>query len=175
VRARYRHTAASRNENASQLHVVPLGTIYLQRQQKREQKLAVSLFMMSTLSLITCLPYNIFRIMYFQNSYYELYDEVPDTMTLLVIILYTNSLINPIVYLFKLRNFRKAFSKFVFKCWRYRPFIHPSNNNNNIPRQPVPAVIELGHMPTDLEKKTRMKDSRLLNYNNELSFYTELR
>jgi hypothetical protein len=117
----------------------------LQRQQKRERELAGTLFMMSVLSLITCLPYNIFRIIYIHKSRFEVYDEFPSTFSSVLFIQFTNMLINPIVYLFRIRNFRKAFFKFVFKCSRHRPSIHPLNNNNNIPRQPVPAVIELGH------------------------------
>ncbi|XP_031564456.1 histamine H2 receptor-like [Actinia tenebrosa] len=91
-------------------------TAAIQIRQKREQHLAMTLFIVCVLSLITWLPYLsiLIRISLFGYDHDSLY-RIFKTTTLIQNL---NSLINPIIYVFRMRDFRKALSRLIISCSR---------------------------------------------------------
>jgi hypothetical protein len=51
-----------------------------------------------------------------------------------------NSLINPIIYVFRMRDFRKALSQLIFKCSRERQRNQPIGHHGNERRQHEPPI-----------------------------------
>lgn len=94
---------------------------------KRERHIAKTLFFVTILSLSTWLPYIIFELV--QLSYpHRSFGMV--TRIVIELIQLFNSLINPIVCLFRMKDFRKSFGKLICKCVHERQRIHPSSNIN---------------------------------------------
>ena len=99
------------------------------RRQKREKHLAMTLFIVTVLSLMTWLPFII-------NHEIELVASlrpgpVQHNIELLTeIVQLTNSLINPIVYVFRMKEFREALFHMLFRCSRVQQRrIYPSGGN----------------------------------------------
>ena len=101
----------------------------IQRTQKQEKQLAMTLFIATVLSLMTWLPFII-------NHEFELSSSLPpgpvqhNFELLTELIQLTNSLINPIVYIFRMKEFREALLQLLFKCSRVRQRIYPSCNHH---------------------------------------------
>lgn len=101
----------------------------IRRRQKREKHLAMTLFIVTILSLMTWLPFII-------NHEIELVASLTPgpaqhNIELLVeIVQLTNSLINPIVYVFRMKEFREALVHLLLRCSRVQPRrICPSLSN----------------------------------------------
>lgn len=88
----------------------------IQGTQKRERHLAMTMFLVTTLSLLTWLPYLAIQV----------YSKVSLSCVSFRIFLFTilvqffNSIINPIVYVLRMRDFRKALISLVFRCSRHQ-------------------------------------------------------
>jgi ABC-type Fe3+ transport system permease subunit len=87
----------------------------MQRAQKRERQLAMTLFIVTLLSVAAWLPFIIFQIPATEVIYIS-----ANLWYFIVLLQYTNSLINPVVYVFRMRDFRKALFQMMFKCSRDR-------------------------------------------------------
>lgn len=92
-------------------------SIQVQR-QRRERNLAITLFIMTIISLLTWLPYLSVRVLYLQYSIYEILRICPNTFALVLLIQFTNSLINPCVYLIRMKDFRKELFSLLCPCKR---------------------------------------------------------
>ncbi|XP_031567185.1 adenosine receptor A2b-like isoform X1 [Actinia tenebrosa] len=90
--------------------------------QKRERHIAKTLFFVTTLSLSTWLPYIIFELVQLSHPNRSFGIVSRNVIELIQL---SNSLINPIVCLFRMKDFRKAFSKLICKCFHKRQRIHP--------------------------------------------------
>jgi hypothetical protein len=105
----------------------------------------MTLFIVTVLSLITWLPYIITIILTTLNSSYVLSYNIG--FQLIDLIHLTNSLINPIIYVFRMRDFRKALAQLIFKCshdrHRTHPIGHHGHHGHHGREQPP---IELGVM-----------------------------
>jgi hypothetical protein len=103
-------------------------TAAIQIRQKREQHLAMTLFIVTVLSLITWLPYIIVQFLL------KLYksNAIPFNLEELIYLMQrTNSLLNPIIYVLRMRDFRKALSQLFFKCSRDQQCIYPIGHQGN--------------------------------------------
>nr|pir G-protein-coupled receptor - sea anemones, actinians [Actiniaria]AAK31203.1 G protein-coupled receptor [Actinia sp. UST-01] len=72
-------------------------TIQMQ-QQRREKSLAITLFIMTMISLLTWIPYLSVRVSYLQYRIYEILGIIPNTFGFVLLIQLTTSLINPFAY-----------------------------------------------------------------------------
>ncbi|KAK3740100.1 hypothetical protein QZH41_002816 [Actinostola sp. cb2023] len=87
----------------------------IQRRERQEKHLAITLLIATILSLITWLPFII-------NHEVDIASRMPPGPArfhielLTELIQLTNSLVNPIVYLFRMKEYRKALFQFLFKC-----------------------------------------------------------
>ncbi|XP_031567210.1 cannabinoid receptor type 1A-like [Actinia tenebrosa] len=91
-------------------------TSFSQRRQIQEKKLAKTLFIATALSIITCMPYVAYRFSYLHMNQDTLLLTHPNVYSLMYIFQRMNSVVNPIVYLFRMRDFRKALFQVVFRC-----------------------------------------------------------
>jgi hypothetical protein len=99
--------------------------------------MAVTLFIVTILSLMTLLPFFGY-ILTIDAIRQSIPDNVSQFTSLLQI---TNSLINPVVYVFRMRDFRKALFRLVCKCSRDRQhLIHPIGNHGDPVRVAQPAM-----------------------------------
>ena len=76
----------------------------------RQRKLTVTLFIMTIVSLLTCLPYAVYIFLNFQSSimkFLSFQEEIRLKFSLIILFL-MNSLVNPIVYTIRIPEFRKA-------------------------------------------------------------------
>ena len=119
---------------AQRLQPNPLQAAIQRTTQKRERHLAMTLFIVTLLSLATSSPIAI-QAFIVNFNYHVFYFSW--------LIQLTNSLINPIVYVFRMRDFRKALSRLIFKCSRNQQLLHPIGNHGDGARITEPA-IELG-------------------------------
>ncbi|XP_031554728.1 trace amine-associated receptor 9-like [Actinia tenebrosa] len=102
-------------------------TAAIQIRQKREHHLAMTLFIATVLSLITWLPFVAGRITEKITT-----NRISYTVRfILILIQRTNSLINPIIYVFGMGDFRKALTRLIFKCSREQRQIHAIGNHGN--------------------------------------------
>ena len=90
------------------------------RQMKQSRKLTETLFLVTALSVITCLPYAI--SIAFQNFLQHLYSF---RAQITIALQYANSFLNPVVYCFKMPEFKASLRKLL--C-RYRPLERRSFN-----------------------------------------------
>jgi hypothetical protein len=114
-------------------------TVAIQIRQKREQHLAITLFIVTVLSLITWLPY----IIVLTSGLHEWFVISYTVNRLVTFVRHTNSVINPIVYVFRMRDFRRALSQLMLKCSRDRQRAHPIGHHGNQVVEHQPAEIEL--------------------------------
>jgi hypothetical protein len=117
-------------------------TAAIQIRQKREQHLAMTLFVVTVLSLITWLPNTVAYIININTSISYVISS--NVLQLVELIQRTNSLINPIIYVFRMRDFRKALSQLIFKCSRDQQHTRPIGHHGNHCREQPP--LELGVM-----------------------------
>ena len=87
----------------------------------RQRKLTVTLFIMTIVSLLMCLPYAVFIFLRFLTGIGKLLLSFPELDVRLrfslIILNFMNSLVNPIVYTMRMPEFRKALL-LLFKCQR---------------------------------------------------------
>ena len=78
----------------------------------KQRKLTVTLFIMTIVSLLMCLPYTVLIFVRFQTGIGELLLSFPELegrlRFSLIILNFMNSLVNPIVYTIRIPEFRKA-------------------------------------------------------------------
>ena len=112
----------------------------LRRTRKQEQHLGMTLFIVTILSLIAWLPMITLTFLYVQRAVIMKLSFAGYKMIFLVHL--TNSLINPIVYVIRMKDFRKAIVQMVFRCSRasQRPLVVRYCKNGEI-KDPV---VELG-------------------------------
>jgi len=85
------------------------------RRERQEKHLAITLLIVTILSLITWLPFII-------NHEVDIASRIPPGPAryhielLTELIQLSNSLVNPIVYLFRMKDYRKALFQFLFQC-----------------------------------------------------------
>jgi hypothetical protein len=109
--------------------------------QRREQYLAMTLFIVTLLSLITWLPFNIYLIIIWLTRNVSPYNVI----RLVNLLQLTNSIINPIIYVFRMRDFRKALSQLLFRCSRDRPqpIHHIAHHGNQCREQQPPTELHV--------------------------------
>ena len=95
-----------------------------QRQIKQNRKLTKTLCLVTALSVITCLPYGI--SIAFQDFLQHLYSF---RAQITVALQYANSFLNPVVYCFKMPEFKASLRKLF--CRYRRPLELPSFNTEN--------------------------------------------
>ena len=95
-----------------------------QRQIKQNRKLTKTLCLVTALSVITCLPYAI--SIAFQDFLQHLYSF---RAQITVALQYANSFLNPVVYCFKMPEFKASLRKLFCRC--RRPLELPSFNTEN--------------------------------------------
>lgn len=81
------------------------------RQMKQSRKLTKTLFLVTALSIITCLPYGI--SIAFQNFLQHLYSF---RVQITIAVQYANSFLNPVVYCFKMPEFKASLRKLLCRC-----------------------------------------------------------
>lgn len=99
--------------------------------QARERQLAITVFLVSLLSMTTWIPSIVFHAIYrTQTSGFNL-----DLQLAIYLIHSTNSLINPVIYVFRMRDFRKALGKLFMSCMADHSIAPPTSpgaeSNNN--------------------------------------------
>lgn len=83
----------------------------------KEKELAVTLFIVAAISLASWVPYSVVEIINFTKN-----DILPFNVLYTAIVLANlNSLVNPIVYVFRMQSFRCALMKLMVKCSRDQP------------------------------------------------------
>jgi hypothetical protein len=92
----------------------------------RERHLAMTLFIVTVLSLLTWLPFLLVRVLNpVRYNFYGRLRVLTRSYSVVFLFQSSNSLINPIVYLFRMRDLRNALFKLVCKCSQQR--VHPLN------------------------------------------------
>lgn len=81
------------------------------RQMKQSRKLTKTLFLVTALSIITCLPYGI--SITFQNFLQHLYSF---RVQITIAVQYANSFLNPVVYCFKMPEFKESLRRLLCRC-----------------------------------------------------------
>ena len=81
------------------------------RQMKQSRKLTKTLFLVTALSVITCLPYGI--SIAFPNFLQHLYSF---RAQITIALQYSNSFLNPVVYCFKMPEFKASLRKLLCHC-----------------------------------------------------------
>ncbi|XP_031567180.1 cannabinoid receptor 1-like [Actinia tenebrosa] len=89
----------------------------IQGTQKRERHLAMTMFLVTILTLITWLPYLVIQV----YSYVSLSCISFHIFLLTILVQFSNSIINPIVYVLRMHDFRRGLIALVFRCSRYQP------------------------------------------------------
>jgi MFS family permease len=84
---------------------------------RKEKELAATLFIVAVISLASWVPYAVVEIINFQQKIVLSFNVLYTTILLANL----NSLINPIVYVFRMQSFRSALIKLISKCSRHRP------------------------------------------------------
>lgn len=116
-------------KQAKRLQTNQQQTAVIRIRQKREHHLAMTLLIVTVVSLIAWLPYTSVIIRTFVvTTSDEFYYSTTFHMTLLIQNI--NSLINPIIYVFRMRDFRRALLRLVLKCSRDQQ-IHPIGHHGN--------------------------------------------
>jgi hypothetical protein len=93
----------------------------IRRTQKRERHLVMTMFLVTILSLLTWLPYIVVEIFIASSL-----SCVSVNMTLFTMMVqFTNSIINPIVYVLRMQDFGKGLIALVFRCSRHQRPVHP--------------------------------------------------
>ncbi|XP_031567179.1 alpha-1B adrenergic receptor-like [Actinia tenebrosa] len=115
----------------------------------RERQLAITLFIVTLLSTLTWVPYIGMRIFYpVTYTFYDRLKVLPRGFSVIYAFQCSNSLINPIVYLFRMRDFRNALFRLLFRCSKGPPrHINPlSSYTFVVPRQGIPPLeLELSN------------------------------
>lgn len=84
-----------------------------------EKKLAVTLFIVTAVFIVTWLPFQIINVIVFRCRKYRIFCIPPINLIYFCKLLnYSNSLINPVVYSLRLPDFRVALKKIIFKKLR---------------------------------------------------------
>jgi hypothetical protein len=118
--------------------------------ETRTRSLAKMLLVVTVLSLMTWLPYLIVRILLpLKVVFQDLVHQHPVIFTVVYIFQCSNSLINPVIYVFRMKDFRKGFFYLMFKCSRDQQEINPIGYHGNLQRQPEPALELDGRYPRD--------------------------
>ncbi|XP_031567181.1 adenosine receptor A3-like [Actinia tenebrosa] len=110
----------------------------IHRIQRRERELAKTLFIVTVISLLTWLPY---IIMYILPQ--RIYHDLPFNVRFLFAwIQPVNSLVNPMLYVLRLKDFRKAFFQLLTKCSSVRAVGFPEDALHHEPAIALAIVSE---------------------------------
>ena len=82
---------------------------------RRQRKLTVTLFIMTIVSLLMWLPYLIFTFVILTGRHSLSFQQMMRARFCLLLLFYTNSFVNPIIYTIRIPEFRKALIA-LFKC-----------------------------------------------------------
>ena len=94
------------------------------RSMEQDRKLAKTLFVVTALSIVTCLPFGITAAFgEFREHWYSFRVQI------VVVVQQANSFLNPIVYCFKMPEFKESLNKLLCRCWRKR---HSGNSNGTL-------------------------------------------
>lgn len=105
------------------------------RTQKYERDLAMTLFIFTVVSLLTWLPYLTVRVMFLVNhTSFDLSSSLPSNVSIVFLIQWLNSLINPVIYVYRMRDFRKAFFQLVLRCSRDRANVNAIGSHGDMMR-----------------------------------------
>jgi hypothetical protein len=97
-----------------------------QRLPRRERGLVMTLFIVTVASIVAWIPLAMVHFLQFSSivAYF------PNQLYLACFSLaLSNSLINPIIYVFRMKDFRKAFLKLILTCSRHRPTLVVPHQN----------------------------------------------
>jgi hypothetical protein len=114
----------------------------IQKAQKRERDLAMTLFIVTIISLLTWLPYLTVRVLYLMKyDSFDLSSSLPSLVSVVFLIQWLNSLINPVIYVYRMKDFRKAFCLLFFRCSRDWNHVHPIGNHGDLKLQGVRSCV----------------------------------
>ena len=91
----------------------------------RQRKLTVTLLIMTIVSLLFWLPYLIFRFVILTGKHSLSFQQMMRVRFFLLLLFYTNSFVNPIIYTIRIREFRKALMA-LFSCQKRQNTVFPS-------------------------------------------------
>lgn len=120
--------------------------------QARERQLAITVFLVSSLSVTTWIPSIIFHAIYkTQTTGFNI-----DLQLAIYLIHSANSFVNPVIYVFRMRDFRKALCKLFMSCEADNSIIAPPTspgnaecNNNQESAEPNKAVLNFDNIVFD--------------------------
>ncbi|XP_031563996.1 LOW QUALITY PROTEIN: cysteinyl leukotriene receptor 2-like [Actinia tenebrosa] len=96
------------------------------RTQRLERNLAMTLFIVTFVSLLTWLPYLTVRVIFLMNyTSFDLSRSLPSMISIVFLIQCLNSLVNPVIYVYRMKDFRKAFFQLILRCSRDRASVPP--------------------------------------------------
>lgn len=121
-------------DKAQRQHQLP--GVVMQRARK-ERHLAKTLFIVTAVSLTAWIPYATVRFIYsFLIPFIDLFKIIPNIISATLFINLANSLINPVIYVFRIKDIRKAMFSLVCsrsRCARKVDPMSASTSNNNQP------------------------------------------
>ncbi|XP_078361414.1 histamine H2 receptor-like [Oculina patagonica] len=96
------------------------------RQMEQSRKLTRTLFVMTALSIITCLPYGIILVFkdFIQNAFSV-------SGQIIIATQYANSFLNPVVYCFKMPEFKESLRKLFCRCAIRRPLFNENESETS--------------------------------------------
>ncbi|XP_078364212.1 beta-2 adrenergic receptor-like [Oculina patagonica] len=90
---------------------------------RTERKLSMTLFMVTGVSILTILPWTVYKLM--PHDIMEKWDNESsvEIHEVLAVIYYANSIVNPLVYTIRMREFRKAIGNLVLRQSQDEPLL----------------------------------------------------
>jgi len=98
-----------------------LSNMDAQAAQLRERNMAYTAMIVTLCSLLTWLPLGLIVVVHYRTNVHVTVEISFCTIVVQV----SNSFLNPVIYAFRMRHFRKALLKLLYSCVRYR--INPMN------------------------------------------------
>lgn len=95
---------------------------------KREKELAMTLFIVAAISLLSWVPFAVVQVINFRNNI----SLSLSTIYTSIAVAYANSFVNPIVYVFRMQAFRSALVQLITKCSRDRFRRKSSSNSHSV-------------------------------------------
>lgn len=92
----------------------------IQIRQRREQHLVVTLFIVTMLSLVTLLPFSV-------SLLFSVRFKSREPHYFIAWLQLFNSIVNPVLYVFRIKEFRKAIVNLFSKCKCHKYQIHPAS------------------------------------------------
>lgn len=93
----------------------------------KEKELALTLFIVAAISLASWVPYSVVEIINFRQEIILPFNVLYTA----ILLANSNSLINPIVYVFRMQSFRSALCKLILNCSRDQPARRSLSNSRH--------------------------------------------